>query len=83
MEPRFSGWMKADDVHNPAFPQEYLSCLIRSEAGSIGMGFWVRQCHDGEPVNVWFTTAPGQPAVPSRIEVAYVASFRDYGMPNE
>lgn len=80
MAPRFNGWMKSTDVHNPAFPQEYLSCLIRSEAGSMAMGFWVRQSNlDGSPVNAWFTVAPGQPPLPAKIEVAYVATFADYG----
>jgi hypothetical protein len=79
MGPRFHNWIKADDVHNPVYPQEYLSCLVRSEAGSIAMGFWVRQSVDGNPVNVWFTTAPGREPVPAKTEVAYVAAFADYG----
>ena len=79
MAPRFHGWIKADDVHNPVFPQEYVSCLIRSEAGSIGIGFWERQTVDGNPVNAWFTVAPGQTPIPAKIEVAHVATFADFG----
>lgn len=79
MGPRFNGWIKADDVHNPCFPQEYASCLIQSEAGSIAMGFWVRQSEDGNPVNKWMAVAPGKPAEPTAIEVAFVASFASHG----
>jgi hypothetical protein len=77
--PKFHKWIKANDIHSPHYPQEYLSCLLRSEGGSIAMGFWVRQSNNGNPVDAWFTVAPGQPPVPCKITVAYVAAFKDYG----
>ena len=78
MAPRFHGWIKVDDVHNPVFPQEYESCLIRNEAGSIGMGFWERQAVDDNPANAWFTVATFG-MKPAKIEVAHVATFSDFG----
>lgn len=79
MGPTFHDWIKADDVHNPSFPQEYLSCLVQSSEGLIALGFWVRQSVDGDPVNSWFTTAPNQAPVPVSFTVAFVATFKSYG----